>query len=176
MELTLYVLDQLFGLDIGQAVHTGDTITAYPIVSHNLPIDLLRIPRTAVGVARRRAVVLLKPWLAAVPSTTRPNQRNIPDRENAASLGEAGLLLNTANSLLEDGRNLGRRSLCFGIRADLYRGDVDGCGISGLARKTQGQQRPAKICCCALAARLPQELSQARTALPPRQPSSREGH
>lgn len=60
---------------------------------------------------------------------------DIPDGENAASLGKASLLLDTADPLLEDGRDLGGRGLRVGgVGAGLYRGSVDhcGCGISSL--------------------------------------------
>jgi hypothetical protein len=36
---------------------------------------------------------------------------SLPDGENAASLGEGALLLDTTDSLLEDGRDLGGRGL-----------------------------------------------------------------
>lgn len=54
---------------------------------------------------------------------------NVPDRQDATSLGKAGLLLDAADSLLEDGRDLGRRSLRLG---GVCAGDGrdGGCGIS----------------------------------------------
>lgn len=55
--------------------------------------------------------------------------KNVPDRQDAASLGKAGLLLDTADSLLENGRDLGRGGLRFGVCAGLE-GRDDGCGIS----------------------------------------------
>jgi len=53
----------------------------------------------------------------------------ITDGEDTASLSETGLLLNTTNSLLEDGRNLSRSGLGVG---GVESGGVDGggCGIS----------------------------------------------
>lgn len=60
---------------------------------------------------------------------------DIPDGEDAASLGKASLLLDTADPLLEDGRDLGGRRLRVGgVGAGLYRGSVDHCrcGISSL--------------------------------------------
>lgn len=52
---------------------------------------------------------------------------NVPDRQDAASLGEVGLVLHTADALLEDGGNLGRGGL-VGIGACLYRSDGGGGG------------------------------------------------
>lgn len=60
---------------------------------------------------------------------------DVPDGEDATGLGKASLLLDTANPLLENGRNLGRRGLRVGgVGAGLYRGSVEnrGCGISSL--------------------------------------------
>lgn len=65
---------------------------------------------------------------------------HIPDREDAASLSETRLLLNTADSLLENRRNFGRRGLGLGgIGASLHGGSVGGgrCGISNLAEKNK---------------------------------------
>lgn len=62
----------------------------------------------------------------------------VPDGEDTAGLGKAGLLLNTADSLLENRRDLGRGSLCVGgIASDLLRGGVegDGCGSGLLVEK-----------------------------------------
>jgi hypothetical protein len=71
-------LDKLLSLDVGHAVHTGDTIT---------------------------------------------------DGKDTASLSETGLLLDTTDSLLEDGRDLSGSSLGVG---GVVSGSVDGggCGIS----------------------------------------------
>jgi hypothetical protein len=52
-----------------------------------------------------RLVLLLS--LAAAKTSVRA-LKNVPDRQDAASLGKAGLLLDTADSLLENGRDLGR--------------------------------------------------------------------
>ena len=58
---------------------------------------------------------------------------DVPDGEDAASLGKASFLLDTADPLLEDGRNLGRRRLRVGsVGAGLYRGSIEHCG-SGVA-------------------------------------------
>jgi len=61
---------------------------------------------------------------------------HIPDGEDTASLSETGLLLNTTNSLLEDGRNLSRSGLGVG---GVESGGVDGggCGISELVVKNK---------------------------------------
>lgn len=61
---------------------------------------------------------------------------HIPDGEDTASLSETGLLLNTTNSLLEDGRNLSRSGLGVG---GVESGGVDGggCGISDLVVKNK---------------------------------------
>lgn len=60
---------------------------------------------------------------------------DIPDGEDTASLGQVGLLRDTADSLLEDGGDLGGRGLGLSVGSGL---DVEGggCGISGL-RKTK---------------------------------------
>ena len=63
------------------------------------------------------------------PPPRLPCVKNVPDRQDAASLGKAGLLLDAADSLLENGRDLGRGGLRFGVCAGLERRD-DGCGIS----------------------------------------------
>lgn len=60
---------------------------------------------------------------------------DVPDGEDAASLGKASFLLDTADPLLEDGRDLGGRRLRVGsVGPGLYRGGVDDrrCGISSL--------------------------------------------
>jgi hypothetical protein len=57
---------------------------------------------------------------------------HVPDGKDTASLSETGLLLDTSNSLLEDGRDLSGSSLGVGgVGSD---GSVDGsgCGISNL--------------------------------------------
>lgn len=51
---------------------------------------------------------------------------NIPDRQNATSLSETRLLLDAADTLLEDGRDLGGSSLGVGVGACLYGGDGGG--------------------------------------------------
>lgn len=59
---------------------------------------------------------------------------HIPDGEDTTSLSKVGLLLDTANSLLKDGRNLGGRGLGVGgVGSDSV--DGCGCGISSLRRK-----------------------------------------
>ena len=65
-----------------------------------------------------------------------PVEIHIPDGEDTASLSETGLLLNTTNSLLEDGRNLSRSGLGVG---GVESGGVDGggCGISDLVVKNK---------------------------------------
>lgn len=55
---------------------------------------------------------------------------HIPDGKDTASLSETGLLLDTANSLLEDRRNLGGRSLGVG---GVGSGSVDGCDRCGIS-------------------------------------------
>ena len=44
---------------------------------------------------------------------------HLPDGQNATGLGKAGLFLNTANSLLENGRDLRWSSLGLSVRSDL---------------------------------------------------------
>lgn len=69
---------------------------------------------------------------------------NVPDGQDAAGLGETSLLLDTTNSLLEDGRNLGRGSLGLGVCASLHVED-GGCGISGLRVKNRLAERPKML-------------------------------
>ena len=59
----------------------------------------------------------------------------VPDRENTTSLSEVGFLLDSANALLEDRRDLSGSSL--GVGGVGSNGSVDGggCGISSLAEK-----------------------------------------
>lgn len=61
---------------------------------------------------------------------------HIPNGEDTASLSETGLLLDTTNSLLEDGRDLSGSSLGVG---GVESGGVDGggCGISELVVKNK---------------------------------------
>ena len=65
-----------------------------------------------------------------------PVEIHIPDGKNTTSLSEVGLLLDTTNSLLEDGRDLGGSSLGIG---GVESGGVDGggCGISELVVKNK---------------------------------------
>lgn len=51
---------------------------------------------------------------------------NVPDRQNATSLGETRLLLDAADALLEDGGDLGGSSLGVGVGACLYGADGGG--------------------------------------------------
>lgn len=51
---------------------------------------------------------------------------NIPDRQDATSLSETRLLLDTADTLLEDGGDLGGSSLGIGVGACLYGADGGG--------------------------------------------------
>ena len=56
---------------------------------------------------------------------------DIPDRQNTTSLSETSLLLNTTDTLLQDGGDLSRGSLSLsGVRADLLGGTGDGAGDS----------------------------------------------
>ena len=58
---------------------------------------------------------------------------HIPNGQDTASLGQAGLLSDTTDSLLEDRRDLGGRSLRIGGVAP-GEDAGDGCGISCLGR------------------------------------------
>lgn len=60
-----------------------------------------------------------------------PGRIDIPDRQNTTGLGKTGLLLNTTNTLLKDGRDLGGSSLGLSsVGADLLSGTRDGTGNS----------------------------------------------
>lgn len=61
-------------------------------------------------------------WSISLPTSL----YSVPDREHTASLGQAGLLSDTADSLLEDGRDFGRGGLALGgICALGLAGDVE---------------------------------------------------
>ena len=70
---------------------------------------------------------------------------NIPDRQDATSLGETRLLLDAADTLLEDGGDLGGSGLGIGVGACLYGGDGGGSAsclwlwgkIGWLARRSE---------------------------------------
>lgn len=64
---------------------------------------------------------------------------HIPDGKHTAGLSEVVLLLNTTDTLLENGRDLGGRGLGFGVGTGLDRAD-NGCGIS-LGGKKQVSRR-----------------------------------
>lgn len=88
------LLDKLLSLDIAHTVNTGDTITIIPVSRY--PITSFLIFKCMfVEVIETREVLL--DWLM-----------NIPDGQDTSSLSETRLLLNTSNSLLEDGGNLSR--------------------------------------------------------------------
>lgn len=54
---------------------------------------------------------------------------DVPDREDTTSLSDIGLFLNTTDSLLEEGRDLSRRSLGLSsVVTDLLGGTSDGTG------------------------------------------------
>lgn len=98
-------------------MHTGDTITVRGAVSHKIycwSTQRREFPSLVAdlmwAVARQRDQDLLRFNL------------DVPNRQDATSLGEVGLLLDTTDALLEDGRDLGRGGL-FGIGACLYRDD-----------------------------------------------------
>lgn len=65
----------------------------------------------------------------SVGARTSSYKKNIPDGEDTAGLSETRLLLDTANSLLEDGRDLSWGCLGLGVCAGLEGGNC-GCGIS----------------------------------------------
>lgn len=69
------------------------------------------------------------PSLPRIESIT---QKNVPDGEDTAGLGEVGLLMDTTDSLLEDGRDLGGSGLGVGVGAGLDGGNYR-CGISLLS-------------------------------------------
>lgn len=102
------------------------------------------------------------PWTRAIPSLHThcqinhcplPSRRDelvvrkgVPDGEDTAGLGEAGLLLHTADPLLEDGGNLGGSSLGVGsIAAELVGGGVeDGRGRAGLGKRKREKSAMAR--------------------------------
>ena len=64
-------------------------------------------------------------------SPSRPRRIDVPDRQNTTSLSETSLLLDTTNTLLKDGRDLGRGGLGLsGVRANLLSSTGDGAGNS----------------------------------------------
>jgi len=73
---------------------------------------------------------------------SQPAELHIPDGKDAASLSEARLLLDTANSLLENGGDLGRRGLGVGGVGSGLHGHGGGCGISDLGQKNKLAEAP----------------------------------
>jgi hypothetical protein len=92
---TADLLDELLGLDVAHTVDTGDTVTI-ELLSEAMFLD---------------SIV----YAFVIFSMELPGIFDVPDGENATSLGETGLLGNTADALLED------------------RGDLSGCGLVGIA-------------------------------------------
>lgn len=87
-----------------------------------LGLDIAHTVDTSDTITKHRS---LAPTCLVVPA----QQACIPDGENTSSLGEAGLLLYTADPLFKDGGDLGRGSLGFGgVASDLLRGVEVGCG------------------------------------------------
>lgn len=96
------------------------------------------------------------PWTRAIPSLWSPSADcvslggcdgagcGVPDGEDTTGLGEGVLLLDAADALLEDGRDLGGRGLCIGSvgagggerrGAGLWwKSRQYGCWLLGLAR------------------------------------------
>lgn len=65
------------------------------------------------------------------PNFSSGKSDNVPDGKDTSSLSKTGFLLNTTDSLLEDGRDLGGRSLGLsGIGTDLLGGSREGAGNS----------------------------------------------
>jgi hypothetical protein len=92
----------------------------------------ISLPPRAIPVFQRHPVMAATslpsgPVLSCVAK--HPSSCYVPDGQNAAGLGHVRLLLDTADSLLENRRDLGRRGLRFGICAGLE-GRDGGCGIS----------------------------------------------
>jgi hypothetical protein len=86
---------------------TSDTITVIDFSQHSIPTPLT--PYVAV-VAHWGFYLLI----------------DVPDRQDTSSLGKAGLIAHTSDSLLEDRRDFGGRSLCIrSVGSDLARGSVE---------------------------------------------------
>lgn len=71
-------------------------------------------------------------WESRRGLAIRKKRPHIPNGKDAASLGQARLLLDTANSLFEDGGDLSRRGLGVGGVGPGLDADGGGCGISDL--------------------------------------------
>lgn len=132
-------------------MHAGDTITLRaPTLASNSqlsrPYRRPNWPLASVGCD----AVPSPPETSHLPNCQAPSLQppppqktldHVPDGQNATGLGEVGLILNTADPLLEDGRDLGWRCLRVGVCAD---GGDGGCGISlqrgglALARDPRG--------------------------------------
>ena len=146
-------LDKLLSLDISHAVHAGDTITlrAPSLASESQLSKPYRptLPLASVGCD----AVPSPPRQATCPTAKPPPPlpkilSHVPDGQNATGLSKVGLILNTADPLFENGRDLGWRCLCVGVCAD---GGDSGCGISlqrvglALARDPRGAKTRAKF-------------------------------
>lgn len=122
------ILDKLLSLDVGQTVHTGDTITV------KLPVSGLDSPNSRIH-DRGVSIFFVGSVAMTMPGTEQARFiqmrvggfcSNIPDRQDATSLGETRLLLDAADALLEDGRDLGGSGLGIGVGACLYGADGGG--------------------------------------------------
>ena len=114
------ILNQLFGLDIGHTVNTGDTITiqrtrlVHCKQLNPSAIVLLIFDVDAVGHIAGKLNFFLKLGEGG----------DVPDREDTTGLSDVDLLLDTTDSLLEEGRDLGGRGLGLSsVVTDLLGGD-----------------------------------------------------
>lgn len=74
---------------------------------------------------------------------------NIPDGENASSLGKTGLFLYTSNTLFKDGGDLSRSSFRIGsVGSDLFGGSGKGCYSTG-----------SSLCCSQIVSQLNSSLA-----------------
>lgn len=151
-------------------MHTGNTITRDTSVSSNIQYAC-PLKHSANSVVACR-FPMHPPLLEYCP--------DIPDREDAAGLGKTSLLLYAANPLLENGRDLSRRSLGIcSVRPSLERRSVEHrrCGISCLIGRTHVSREPEKCCGPSnttkkTAAKLSKSFTQPATAPPIAQLSS----
>lgn len=138
-------------------MHAGDTITLRaPTLASNSQLSrpyrpnwpLASVGCDAVPSSPRDEPPAQLP--SPLPHSPSPPKTldHVPDGQNATGLSEVGLILNTADPLLEDGRDLGWRCLRVGVCAD---GGDGGCGISlqrgglALARDPRGAKTRSKI-------------------------------
>ena len=119
------LLDELLSLDVGHAVDTGDTITN---------------PLSAICSSSLTPFVYCASLNIAISCVV--GIVDIPDGQDTAGLGEASLLLDTADSLLEDRGDLSWGGLGLSVGAGLDSVEGSWGNSSGLQSRTSVSRVP----------------------------------